>query len=90
MSTADKTKNHDTSSVRGGLYVRLATRYRWIASVFARRGGFNHGNDLEGLNAHQLRDIGADPSMNDFASKHARREQARLNALMLLMGLNGR
>jgi hypothetical protein len=90
MSTADKTKSNSVNAFRGGACARLVTGYRWIASVFSRRAGFNHGNDLQGLNAHQLRDLGMEGHMDEITSRQEKLERARLNSLLLLMGLSGR
>jgi hypothetical protein len=88
MSTADRTKNNSVNVVRGSLRARLVIGYRWATSVFSRHS--DSGNDLQGLNAHQLRDLGVDSNMDEVTSRHVKLEQARLNALLLLMGTNGR
>lgn len=90
MSTADKTKTINANALRGGLRANLVTRYRWIVSVFTRRNRFSHDNDLQGLNRHQLRDLGLDAEITTLSSRQEKLQQAKLNAVMLLMGVNGR
>ncbi|TWD57268.1 hypothetical protein FB480_1012 [Agrobacterium vitis] len=90
MSTADKTTNNNANVVGNSLRTRLVTGYRWAFSVFSRRHFSNVSNDLKELNAHQLRDLGMDAHLNDVTSCHDTLEHAKLKALLLLMGVNGR
>lgn len=90
MSTADKTTHNNANVIRTSLRARLVIGYRWAFSVLSRRNSSNAGNDLQGLNAHQLRDLGLEAHRDDVTSDHMKLEQAKLNALLLLMGVNGR
>ncbi|HBF30573.1 hypothetical protein [Rhizobium sp.] len=90
MSTADKTNKIRINGVGSCLGMRLANTYRWIASFVSRRSGFVPNNDIHALNAHQLRDLGLDGHMDQLTSQQQRLETARFNALLMLMGTNGR
>ncbi len=89
MSTADKTKKSAVISQGSRFGLRFFTPYRWIAAVFSRRARFTPNNDIDALNAYQLRDIGMHERGHDVSPQQVRSQTARFNA-MLLMGTNGR
>lgn len=90
MSTADKTNKLSVNSVGSSLGLRLGASYRWIVSVFARRRSFIPANDTRTLNAYQMRDLGLDEHRDDLTTQQQKLETARFNALLMMMGMNGR